>query len=412
MKVLAMNCGSSTLKFQVIELVDSDRGDEASQSSIMRLAHGLVDRIGGQAAIEFTAGGERFSRQEDVGDHAHATRLAFGWLDTVKGLESASLDTVGHRVVHGGPDFVDATLLDDDVVNAIDAIGELAPLHNAPAVSAIRAAREILGPEVPMIASFDTAFHRTLPDHAGQYAIPFELATRHRIRRYGFHGLAHRHMLEQYVATTGGGRDTARIITLQLGNGCSAAAIAGGQSIDTTMGFTPLEGLMMGTRSGDIDPALVGFLSRQEGVEVSVVEGWLNSKSGLLGVSGVGRDMREILAAASQGNPRASLAVEMFCYRVRKTIGSYLAAMGGASAIVFGGGIGENAPDVRARICSDFAFVGLELDEARNARTVGTASQITTDDSRLHAFVFPVDEAIIIARDAARIALSQKSDSE
>jgi len=288
------------------------------------------------------------------------------------------------------------------VLGAIEALTDLAPLHNAPSLKAIRAARAVLGDGVPMVATFDTAFHRTLPARAWRYAIPLELAEKHRIRRYGFHGLAHRYMTERYAAIASRPLQEVKLVTLQLGNGCSATAIDGGRSVDTSMGFTPLEGLMMGTRSGDADPSLAGFLARQEGVDVGEVESWLNTRSGLLGVSGRSGDMRELLEAENDGDGRGALAVEMFCYRVRKYVGAYLAALGGAEALVFGGGIGENAPSVRARICAGMDWCGLKLDQGRNAGAIGREGRISRDDSWLHAYVVPVDEAAVIARDTVR----------
>jgi acetate kinase len=252
------------------------------------------------------------------------------------------------------------------------------------------------------VATFDTAFHRTLPERASRYAIPLELADKHRIRRYGFHGLAHRYMTERYAAITATPLEQVKLVTLQLGNGCSATAIEGGRSVDTSMGFTPLEGLIMGTRSGDVDPSLAGILARREGVDIEEAEAWLNTRSGLLGVSGRSSDMRELLEAEANGDDRAALAVDMFCYRARKYVGAYLAALDGADAVVFGGGIGENAPPVRARICAGMEWCGLTLDEGRNARTVGCEGRISTDDSRVHAYVIQVNEAAVIARDTVR----------
>jgi acetate kinase len=395
MKILVINCGSSTLKFQ---LVETD-GDAAG--SQQRLARGIVDRIGGQATLEFAGEGvESHGENAVVADHDEATRRVLAWLESVGLL--AGLDGVGHRVVHGGDRFVEPTLIDDEVLEAIKALTDLAPLHNAPSLEAIRAARAVLGAGVPMVATFDTAFHRTLPERASHYAISLELADKHRIRRYGFHGLAHRYMTERYAAIVATPVEQVKLVTLQLGNGCSAAAIEAGRSVDTSMGFTPLEGLMMGTRSGDIDPSLAGYLARREGVDIEEAEAWLNTRSGLLGVSGRSSDMRELLEAEAGGDKRAALAVDMFCHRVRKYVGAYLAALGGADAVVFGGGIGENSPLVRARICAGMGWCGLALDEERNARTVGSDGRISAADSKMHAYVILVDEAAIIARGTAR----------
>jgi len=373
------------------------------------LAGGIVERIGGRAAIDFAVGrGEPLRRLAAVADHAEATRHMLDWLASTELLALSGLEAVGHRVVHGGDLFVEPTLIDDEVLAAVEALTALAPLHNAPSLSAIRAARALLGPVVPMVATFDTAFHRTLPERASRYAIPLDLADKHRIRRYGFHGLAHRYMTERYAAITSTPVERVKLVTLQLGNGCSATAVEGGRSIDTSMGFTPLEGLMMGTRSGDVDPSLAGFLARREAVDVAEVEGWLNTRSGLLEVSGRAADMRELLEAEARGDARAALAVTMFCYRVRKYVGAYLAALGGANAVVFGGGIGENAPAVRARVCADMGWCGLTFDEDRNTRVIGSEGRISTDDSRVQAYVIPVDEEAIIAQDTVRCLRRQR----
>jgi acetate kinase len=395
MRVLVVNCGSSTLKFQ---LIDTAKG-EAAPASERHLARGVIERIGRQASLDFQAGSNAYRDTATIADHAEASRRMLAWLDTAGFLAPGGLDAVGHRVVHGGPDFVAPTRLDDDVIVALTQLRELAPLHNEPALAAIRAARAVLGARVPMVAVFDTAFHHTMPAWAAQYAIPRSLAAKYHLRRYGFHGLAHRSMSEDYATLTATPLDQLKLITLQLGSGCSAAAIDAGRSVDTSMGFTPLEGLMMGTRSGDVDPALPGFLADKESVEVAEVETWLNTRSGLLGVSERSSDMRELLAAAGQGDAGAELAVAMFCYRVRKYIAAYLAVLNGADAILFGGGIGENAPEVRARICTQMDWCGLRLDTARNTAARGTPARISTDDATLHAYVMPVDEARIIARD-------------
>ena len=399
MKVLVINCGSSTLKFQLIdtEQVTPAVGDEA------RLAHGLVDRIGGASALDFTAtDGQCFRETSAVPDHEKATQRVLEWLGSIGRSGPDGIDVVAHRVVHGGERFVDTTIIDEGVIAGIEEVSHLAPLHNRPALSAIRAARGSLGNGVPMVAVFDTSFHQTMPDKAARYAIPIDLAQKHHIRRYGFHGIAHRYMAERYAAITSTPLDRAKVITLQLGNGCSAAAVAGGRSVDTSMGFTPLEGLMMGTRSGDIDPSVVSFLAHSEAVDAEEVEGWLNSRSGLLGVSGFSSDMRELLEAEAQGNSKAALAVDMFCYRVRKCIGAYLAALGGADAVAFGGGIGERSPAIRARICADMDWCGLSLDGGLNDSVVGSEERISSSDAAVRVYVIPVDEAAVMAQEAAR----------
>ena len=392
MNVLAINCGSSTLKFRLLALEDGER----------RLGGGIVKRIGADSVLSIEAADHEPSEAPiEAADHAEATARVLAWLDARGLLGAGGVDAVGHRVVHGGERFSEPTLIDDDVVAGIDALSSLAPLHNRPALAAIRAVGHELGPSVPSVATFDTAFHRTLPDRSGRYAIDSELAERHRIRRYGFHGLAHRYMSERYAALTGRPVEDVTLVTLQLGNGCSATAIERGRSVDTSMGFTPLEGLMMGTRSGDVDPSLAGFLAERESVAVAEAESWLNRRSGLLGVSGRSGDMRELLEAERASDARASLAVDMYCYRVRKYVGAYLAALGGADAVVFGGGIGENAVAVRERVCAGMEWCGLVLDGARNAAARGIEAPIHARGSRIEAHVIPVDEEIVIARDAA-----------
>jgi acetate kinase len=396
MKVLAINCGSSTLKFHLVDM----EAEETSPGPEQWLARGTVDRIGGHGVIEFiTKKGERLREAALVADHGEATRQVLGWLESSGLLKPDGLRAIGHRVVHGGHQFFEPTIIDDKVTDAIEALSDIAPLHNQPSLMAIRAARSALGPRIAMVAIFDTAFHHSMPQHASQYAIPPDLAARYHIRRYGFHGLAHRYMTERYAVITSTPREQINLVMLQLGNGCSATAVQAGRSVDTSMGFTPLEGLMMGTRCGDMDPSLAGFIARREGITIAEVEDWLNTRSGLLGVSGISRDMRELLEAERQGDTQAALAVEMFCYRVRKYIGAYLAVLGGAEAVVFGGGIGENAPVVRARICNGMDWCGLTLDHDRNAATIGVEERISADDARVHVYVIPVDEGMIIARD-------------
>jgi acetate kinase len=397
MRILAANCGSSTLKFKLVEV--GNEGSSPHRGSVV--AVGGVERIGsGQPAVDFSSeNGEYLQQSTNIEDHDEAIRCVFDWLRSTHLVAPDGPEAVGHRIVHGGDLFSEPALIEDETMDAIESLVELAPLHNGPSLAAIRAAREVLNSSVPMVAVFDTAFHRTLPEHAAQYAIPHDLADKYGIRRYGFHGTAHRYMTERYAAITGTSVEQVKLVTLQLGNGCSATAVRDGLSVDTSMGFTPLEGLMMGTRSGNIDPFLVGFLSRQENVDVAEVERWLNTRSGLRGVSGISRDVRELLEAEARGETRAALALEMFCYQIRKYIGAYIAALGGTDAVVFGGGIGENAPQVRARICADMDWCGLMLDLERNTRTIGFEDRISTKDSSVHAYVVSVDEEMMIAYD-------------
>jgi acetate kinase len=394
MKVLAINCGSSSLKFEIVE-VNQDRPNATS-----KLAEGKVQEIGSKKGkIKFSTDNSDNLKDETVpvAHHAQAIELVWQWLESVDLL--SKIEAVGHRIVHGGDRFTSPILIDKTFIETLEALIDLAPLHNAPSLMAIRAAREQVGEKIPMVATFDTIFHRNMPDRAARYAIPYELAQKHQIRRYGFHGLAHRYLLEKYATIANKAIEQIKIITLQLGGGCSAAAIANGHSIDTSMGFTPLEGLMMGTRSGDIDPALITILAEREGISVKVVEELLNQKSGLLGVSGISGNMSELVTAESQGDIRAALAIEMFCYRIRKYIGAYLAVLNGADAIIFGGGIGENNPLVRDRICQGMDWCGLILDPDRNKKTTEDYLLISSDRAQIHAYAIAVNEAQIIARD-------------
>jgi acetate kinase len=406
--VLVLNAGSSSLKFQLIR-TDQDRilsdGDD-------RLARGVIDRIGGEALISFQAEGSPTRRTAaPVRDHRAAVETALRMVGedaAVPGISGfRDIDAVGHRVVHGGERFSMSVLIDDVVLQQIEDTIDLAPLHNPHNLKGIRAVRDVLGAGVPQAAVFDTAFHHTLPDVAYLYAIPYSLYRRHRVRRYGFHGTSHRYVAYRYRKLTGQPRDRTRLITLHLGNGCSACAIAGGNSQDTSMGFTPLEGLVMGTRSGDLDPAILDYIAGKEGMGLHEVEMLLNKQSGLLGISGLTSDMRDLLAEAHEHDDRrARLAIEIFCYRIRKYIGAYLAGMGGADAVVFTGGIGENSAEVRARVAEGLEWMGLSLDAPANAsHTAGTEGRISTDDSRLHAWVIPTDEELLIARDTARLVL-------
>ncbi len=399
MRVLVLNCGSSSLKFQLIESLAAPISGEREN----RLARGLIDRIGDQAICTFTGTGRSPSSESTpIRNHEEAVQKVLSWLKPEKGSGFEEIDAVGHRVVHGGDRFTGSVLIDDEVDAIIEALNDLAPLHNPACLSGIRAARAVLSSAVPMVAVFDTAFHHTMPDYASTYAIPYELSSRHRVRRYGFHGLAHSYLALRYTEIRAIPTDQVKIVTLHLGNGCSAAAIRRGKSVDTSMGFTPLEGLVMGTRSGDLDPAVVGYLALKEGISVTEVEGLLNKQSGLLGISGRSNDMRELIERAKEDG-RARLAIEIFCYRARKYLGAYLAALGSAEAVVFSGGIGENSPLVRAKICEDMEWCGLRLDSHRNDALVGVEGQISTDAARIHSYVIPTDEELVIARETVSV---------
>ena len=407
MNVLILNCGSSSVKFQLIS-TDVER---IEQNTDERLAHGLIERIGGEAIITLLATGKPPQRSTaPLRETRAAVELILRWAcaeeSGIKEVKSvADIHAVGHRVVHGGEQFKQSVLITDEVLRGIEDCIDLAPLHNPANIKGINAAREVFGKGLPQVAVFDTAFHQTLPEHAYLYALPYQLYRRHRIRRYGFHGTSHRYVAYRYRQLKNIQRDQTNIITLHLGNGCSAAAIKNGNSIDTSMGLTPLEGLVMGTRSGDLDPAIIEFVAAKEGLSAQEVETLLNKQSGLLGLSGLTNDMRELLDEARESDDRrAKLAIEIFCYRARKYIGSYLAAMNGADAVVFTGGIGENSAEVRAKICDGLGWLGLELDSERNhALTGGHEGVISTDGSRLAAYVIPTNEELLIARDTVRV---------
>jgi len=406
MNILVLNVGSSSLKFQ---LVETD-GAAIAEHRDRRLARGQIERIGGEAILTLAAEGQHPTKTTaTIRDHASAVEHVISWLTSdASGVPISSvgaIEAVGHRVVHGGERFTHSTRVDDDVWRELEELIELAPLHNPHNLRGIKAARAVVGPGIPQVAVFDTAFHTTLPETAYLYAIPYQYYRRYRVRRYGFHGTSHRYIAYRYRQLTGRTREQTKIITLHLGNGASACAIAGGDSVDTSMGFTPLEGLVMGTRSGDLDPAILDFVAAKEGLNFSEIDAMLNKQSGLLGVSGLTADMRELLAEESEhADRRARLAIDLFSYRVRKYIGAYLAAMNGADAIVFAGGIGENAADVRARICNGLDWLGVRLEAVVNATTVGgVEGRIDCEGSKVEVWVIPTDEELLIARDTWRV---------
>ena len=414
MNVLVVNSGSSSLKFQVIS-TDLERIREQRDS---RLCWGEVEGIGGEAIVRFqnpaTAGQTLTSPLRDTAAALeYIVRYVASDRSVVPEVNSmADIHAVGHRVVHGGELFQESALIDDRVLKGIEDCIDLAPLHNPKNLDGIRAARELFGKTVPQVAVFDTSFHHSIPEQAYLYAVPYHLYRRHRIRRYGFHGTSHRYVAFRYRVLRGLTREQTNIITLHLGNGCSAAAIKAGRSVDTSMGMTPLEGLVMGTRSGDLDPTIVNVIARKESLSASEVDTLLNTQSGLLGISGLTNDMRELQAELKEHDDRrVRLALEIFCYRARKYIGAYLAAMGGADAIVFTGGIGENSPDVRARICGWMEWAGLSLDAQKNQETVGREGKICTDDSKLLAYAIPTDEELLIARDTVRVIMGEPHPS-
>lgn len=406
MNVLVLNCGSSSAKFQ---LIATDL-EQIADNSDRRLARGNVERIGGEAIVQLeTVGRDPERSTATLRDTRAAVELIIRWacskdsgIDEIKSI--ADIHAVGHRVVHGGERFTQSVVITDEVLRGIEDCIELAPLHNPTNIKGILAAREVLGSGLPQVAVFDTAFHQTLPEHSYLYALPYQLYRRHRVRRYGFHGTSHRYVAYRFRQLRKIPRNQTNVITLHLGNGCSIAAIQAGDSVDTSMGLTPLEGLVMGTRSGDIDPAIVDFIAAKEGLTSREVETLLNKQSGLLGISGLTNDMRELLAEAHEHNDRrAHLAIEIFCYRARKYIGAYLAAVGGADAILFTGGIGENSAEIRSKICAGLQWMGIEIDADRNdGYQPGTDGLITKDGSRVAVYVIPTDEELLIARDTVR----------
>jgi acetate kinase len=405
MNILVLNSGSSNLKFQII-VTDLDR---MQRENDLRLLRGEVEKIGGDATVTIRKGdGQQQKITASLKDISAALDFVIkqaisNQSENPQIRSKTDIHAVGHRVVHGGERFSRSVSVTDEVLKGIEACIDLAPLHNPNNIKGIVAVRELFGPQIPQVAVFDTAFHHDLPEHAYLYAIPYELYQRHRVRRYGFHGTSYRYVANRYRALRGLTPQQTNIIVLHLGNGCSAAAIQGGRSVDTSMGLTPLEGLVMGTRSGDVDPAILDFIASKESLTLTQVENLLNEKSGLLGISGLSNDMRLLQARAQdEDDPRAKLAIEIFCYRARKYIGAYLAAMGGADAIVFTGGIGENSPAVRAHICEGFAWAGLTLDGDKNNKSVGKESIVSKAECRLAAYVIPTDEELLIARDTVR----------
>jgi acetate kinase len=400
MRVLVFNCGSSSLKFELIEV---DSGGGRGQNRGRGHARGLVENIGTQAHYTYRRGDDVATRGEiEPHTHAAAAEHALQWMRSLDGNYLEGLGAVAHRIVHGGAAIVAPAQADAEVLKAIEQASVFAPLHNPPALETIHAVSRVLQ-RIPQVVIADTSFHQTLPPRAASYAIPTELALRHGIRRFGFHGIGHSYMMDRYAELSGRSAQQLDLITLQLGAGCSITAIAKGQSVDTSMGLTPLEGLVMATRSGDIDPAIPAFLTEREGLSADDVERILNTRSGLLGLSGVSGDMREVQAAAARGNRNAALAIEIFCYRARKYIGAYLAVLGRADAIIFGAGIGEHADSVRAEICAGLPGFGIMIDQQRNRDGNGREYRISAADSKVEVWVIPLDEELQMARAAARL---------
>ena len=400
MKILVINAGSSSIKFELFEM-PAERA----------LASGLLERIGeAESRLSWRAAGDGAKHVTDrpVADHAEGLRQILAALtdgDDAPLEDLSSVGAVGHRVVHGGETFSETVAVSPEVEAAIEAAADLAPLHNPPNLLGIRVARDVL-PGVPQVAVFDTAFHQTLPPRAFLYALPYELYTDQRVRRYGFHGTSHRFVAGRAAALLGRPLADLNLITCHLGNGASVAAIEGGRSVDTSMGLTPLEGLVMGTRSGDIDPALPLFLQRERGMSADDVDRLLNKKSGILGLSGTSNDLRTVLEAAAAGDARAQIAIDVYCYRIRKYLGAYTAVLGTVDAVVLTAGVGENSDVIRGRVLTGLAPLGYDLDPAKNDGLRGREADIATPGSRARILVIPTDEELLIARDT--YALTQK----
>jgi acetate kinase len=403
MKILVLNSGSSSVKYQLVEtsldLIDRD-GDRA-------LARGSVERIGTASALHTyrPEGRDKHVENREILEHRVAIAEILRTLtapETGVIRDASEIQAVGHRMVHGGERFASSVVITPEVVRQIEDCSELAPLHNPHNLRGYDAARRLL-PDVPHVAVFDTAYHQTMPPHAYLYGLPRVLHSRHGIRRYGFHGTSHRFVGWRSQVLLGRPREETRLVTCHLGNGASMCAIDHGRSVDTSMGFTPLEGLLMGTRCGDLDPAVIFHIMHKEDLTEQQASTLLNKHSGLYGVSGLSNDMAELLAAEAKGHEGAALAIAIFCYRVRKYVAAYAGVMEGVDAIIFTGGIGENAPRVRELSLAGLAFMGVAVDPARNAAAVGKEADISTDGARVRTLVIPTNEELIIARDTLRL---------
>ncbi len=395
MKVLVINAGSSSVKYYLYQMPEAEV-----------LARGSVERIGEKVSkLTHVFGNQTQGRDVNTPDVNGAVHLV---LDTLVEPEAGGLDdisevgAVGHRVVHGGEEFTGSVLIDEHVIASIEKFADLAPLHNPPNLAGIRAVAAKL-PGVTQVACFDTAFHTTIPKVAYIYGLPYDLYEKYRIRRYGFHGISHRYVARRVAALMGRGKYDVNVITCHLGNGCSITAVKGGRSIDTSMGFTPLEGVPMGTRSGDLDPAILFYLA-DKGHTAQSLKTLCNKHSGLLGISGLSNDIRNLLQLSAQGHERATLAIDVFCYRIRKYIGAYAAVLEPLDAIAFTGGIGENAVQLREQICRGMSQIGVQLDRTANQAVVGQEAQISAAASPVKVFVIPTNEQLAIAKDTYELA--------
>lgn len=395
MKVLVINAGSSSLKYQLIDM---------ENESV--IAKGAIDRIGLEGSkLKHTAHGETTEIQKNMGNHEEAIQLVLSTLTAEKIGVIRSMDeigAVGHRVVHGGDKFACSVKISDEVIAMMESLIDLAPLHNPANLQGIAACKAVM-PNTPMVGVFDTAFHQTMPATSYIYGLPYEAYEKFKVRRYGFHGSSHRFVSQRCAEILGKKPEELKIISCHLGNGSSIAAVKGGKCMDTSMGLTPIEGLPMGTRCGNIDPAIIRFLMNKYGMDIDQMDAYLNKQSGMLGISGVSSDFRDLCAAAEEGNERAQLALDIFCYHVKKYIGAYAAAMGGVDAIVFTAGVGENTDTVRAASVEGLEFLGIKLDSEAN-KVRGKEAVISTPDSKVKVLVIPTNEELVIARDTAELS--------
>jgi len=401
MKILVLNCGSSSIKYKLYNMDDESV-----------LAQGGVERIGLDGAfIKVTLpNGEKKKIMHDMPDHREGVNVVFSVLldkeiGAIKSLDE--IDAVGHRVVQGGDKFCQSVIVDKSVEDGIEELCDLAPVHNAGHLKGLRAVDHLM-PNVPQVCVFDNAFHSTMPDYAYLYAVPYEIYEKYHVRRYGFHGTSHRYVSHRVCEMLGKDINTQKIITCHIGNGASVSAVKYGKVMDTSMGLTPLAGVMMGSRSGDIDASAVTYIMEKLGKKPQEMADYLNKESGVLGISGVSSDMRDVEAAANEGNERAQLALKMYFYRIKKYIGAYAAAMGGVDTVVFTAGVGENQTDMREEACAGLEFLGIEIDKEKNASIRGEEAIISTPDSKVTVCVVPTDEEIVIARDTMELVLSKK----
>jgi acetate kinase len=399
-KILVLNSGSSSIKFQLIETSP----EMAAAGEDRLLAKGQVEKIGSAESVISCEGAGRPTQKftRNVPDHMSAVQVCFECLG-----DGAGIDAVGHRIVHGGEHFKESAIVNDEVLRHVEECYELAPLHNPAHVKGYRAAKALL-PDAPHVFVFDTAFHQSLPREAYLYGVPYDLYERLRVRRYGFHGVSYRYVSWRYAQIARAPLEKLKLIICHLGNGCSVCAIDGGRSVETSMGFTPTEGLVMGTRPGDLDPGVISYLLKSGEVKPADLEDFLNRRSGVLGLSGASNDLRDITARAESGNERAAMAIEVFCHRVKKYVAAYYGILNGADAIIFTGGIGEHRDNVRALVCGSLDAMGVALDPARNADGSGKECCISSPGARTAVWVIPTNEELVIARDTMRCILEKQ----